>query len=61
MGDAETARQAALDTWSRSRARHRLLEELDARLRAEQEADELAAAQRLADDLSGSRRTEPAR
>lgn len=56
VDEAEAARRSALEGWSRTRARHRLLEELDARVRAEEQAAEIAAAQKLADDLSGARR-----
>ena len=55
---AEAARAGALDGWTRARARARLLEELDDRLRQQEQADEIAAAQKLADDLSSGRRRE---
>lgn len=58
---AQDARTASVTAWSGARARARLLEELDGRLRAEREAAALGAAQRLADDLTGGRRKESAR
>ncbi len=53
---AEAARAGALAGWTAARSRHRLLEELDTRVRAEREADEIRSAQALADDLSSGRR-----
>ena len=58
---AQDARDGVRPAWSGARARARLLEELDARLRAEREAAALGAAQRLADDLTGGRRKEDRR
>lgn len=53
---AQDARTASVQAWTGARARARLLEELDGRLRAERQAAEIGAAQRLADDLTGGRR-----
>ena len=58
VAEAEAARADALDGWTRARARARLLEELDDRLRRQEQADEIAAAQKVADDLSSGRRGE---
>ena len=53
---AHDARTAAVQAWTGARARARLLDEMDRRLRAERLAAELGAAQRLADDLTSGRR-----
>lgn len=58
VAEAEAGCAAALDGWTRARARARLLVELDTRLRAAEQAEEIAAAQKLADDLSSGRRGE---
>jgi hypothetical protein len=56
LGTAGQQRAAALARWTAARGRARLLEELDARQRADDDATETRAAQRLADDLSAGRR-----